>query len=115
MEGVLLQRGTPLCYINLYPHQRVLIKMKYFSIVDGKAQDWSWKSRDTDTVFYIGKTMVGQLFKNRKNKWSAVHRLPSTLDGPVHGFSSRLAASIYLDQLERAHSSAADNLNKAHD
>jgi hypothetical protein len=86
--------------------------MTYSSIVAGKIQDWSWKRRKTDTLFYIGETMVGQLFKNRKHEWSAVHRSPSLLDGPVRGFSSRLAASIYLDQVERSRSSAADNLNK---
>lgn len=75
---------------------------KYSSVVNGKVLDWSWKRRKQDTVFYIGDKIVGQLFYLRSG-WSAVHTLPSTTGGPVQGFRSRIAASMYLEQIEKMH------------
>lgn len=74
--------------------------MKYFSIIEDEVCDWKWKRREIDTVFYIGDKIIGQLFKSKRNSWSAVHRLPSTTNGAVRGFKSRLDASCYLAQLE---------------
>lgn len=71
------------------------------SVINGVVHDWSWEERETDVVFRIGDTVVGQLFNsNGERKWSAVWRFPSD-GGPVHGFHSRHAASEYLHQLER--------------
>lgn len=72
----------------------------FSSIIDGKVVDWSWKKHKTDTVFYIGDNIIGQLFKTGRS-WSAVWHKPSY--GPVHGFRTRMDASIYLEQLERKH------------
>jgi hypothetical protein len=69
------------------------------SIIDGKVYDWRWVRRKVDTVFYIGETMIGQLFKINKS-WSAVHRLPSKNNGPVHGFKTRHLASEFLAQID---------------
>lgn len=77
--------------------------MTLSSVIDGKVHDWRWVKREIDTAFYIGDQLVGQLFKSRRCGWSAVHRLPSVTNGPVNGFMSRTAASVYLEQIERMH------------
>ena len=69
---------------------------KYSSLVNGKVCDWSWKRRATDTVFYIGDKMVGQLFLHKKSGWSAVHCLPSVTGGPVRGWSSSSKTDRFL-------------------
>ena len=101
----------------LYKSVRQQLTLKhprlYSSIIDNKVCDWTWKKRKVDTVFYIGDKYIGQLFSSNKRKtWSAVHRLPSTTGGPVCGFSSRLDASAYLDQIERMYREI-DEKNKA--
>lgn len=60
---------------------------------------WKWIRRKTDTLFYVGDKLIGQLFKLQRG-WAAVHREPMNLGGPVNGFASRLLASEFLYQFE---------------
>ena len=73
------------------------------SIAGDKVLDWHWKKRDLDTLFYIGKTRVGQLFVS-KGGWTAIYRfpVPAPFPTPVRGFKTRAKASEFLEQLERA-------------
>jgi len=76
-------------------------------IVDGKVLDWRFKKRKTDTLFYVGDILIGQLFKVKKT-WSAVSAFPTEL-GAIDGFNSRWRACEYLLKIFRLQKNITPN------
>jgi hypothetical protein len=75
--------------------------MPLSAIVDGKVLDWHFKKRSSDTLFYIGDILVGQIFRNRGDKtWSAVGVSGGSGLCPVYGFARRYDAAEFLLTLE---------------
>jgi len=68
------------------------------TVVDGKVLDWHFKKRKTDTLFYIGSTYVGQIFKIRKT-YTVVGRTPNRLS-PIDGLATRWQAAVLLLKME---------------
>ena len=73
---------------------------KYSVIVNGVSFDYGFKKlSEICYAFYVGSTLVGQLFKFSKNNWSDVSwKTPSKLC-PVDGFRTRLSAAQFLLKL----------------
>jgi len=74
---------------------------KYSHIVNGKVLDYRFQKHHLGYNFYLGDTMVAQLFKQR-NTWGAV--VQGDLDGAlrlVGGFATRLDAVQYALKAHR--------------
>lgn len=71
----------------------------YSEIVEGKVLDFHFKKRETDTLFYIGNILIGQLFKHKRS-WCAVSSFEN-MNGPIYGFANRLYAAEYLLKIFR--------------
>lgn len=73
----------------------------YSSVIRGKVCDWKYKrSQKYIYKFYIDEYYIGQVFKMKRRRWSAVFAHPNNVC-PVNGFSSRSDASEFLLKLWR--------------
>jgi hypothetical protein len=74
---------------------------KYCEIVDDEVLPYKFKQRKVDTVFYIGNTVIGTIYKI-SGKWAAVSYYENRY-GNVNGFATRMDAAQYLLQVFRVH------------
>ena len=72
---------------------------KYFHIEDSKVLDWHFKKGNFNDswFFYVGDIFIGQVFREKRNYFTAVSaKYP--VGFPVQGFRSRhIAAEFLLD------------------
>ena len=69
-------------------------------VYEGKVLDWHFKKRPSDTLFYIGDILVGQLFKIGDG-WSALAAHPHHDNTAlVDGFRTRIDACQFLLKYE---------------
>lgn len=64
------------------------------SVINGKVLDWHWKKRETDSLFYVGDILMGQLFHHGRSGWTALRTVPFV--ELVEGFKTRYSASNFL-------------------
>ncbi len=78
----------------------------YSTVENGEVLDWHFKrskANEFQYTFWIGEaTLVGQIFKMSRNRWSAVSPYP--MEGDLHhidGFASRHDAAEFLLRIRR--------------
>ena len=65
-------------------------------VYKGKVLDFKYITRETDTVFYIGEIIIGQMFNLDRLGWSAICIGQNPKMRRANGFKTRYAASQFM-------------------